>query len=43
MDENAGHVKNVTTLIRHATSVTYKVESIFEADTIVPQVWSEEK
>jgi len=24
-------VFNVTTLIRHATSVTYKVESIFEA------------
>ena len=29
--ENVGHVFNVTTLIRHATSVTYKVESIFEA------------
>ena len=27
--ENVGHVSNVTTLIRHATSVTYKVEAIF--------------
>ena len=31
--QNVGHVFNVTTLIRHAASVTYKVEAIFEADT----------
>ena len=34
-DENVGHVFNVTTLNRNATSVTYKVESIFEADNII--------